>query len=217
MIYVIGAVVVVVVILLFYIISVFNKLKQSAVNVDEAFSGVETYLEERFDMLTKVISTANEESKREIEMVTNVTEMRSAFTKARTTDEKIEAGMKIESEMPGLLATLENYPDPVFNESFRQVQRAIMAIEDKISAARRNYNSNVSIYNKQLVTFPELIIARILGFKTMKMFEATAHKRDDVDMNQLFGRQGHALFGFDVVKHMIRERGTKIAAFGCED
>ena|SRR5690625_416637 len=188
MIYVIGAVVVVVVILLFYIISVFNKLKQSAVNVDEAFSGVETYLEERFDMLTKVISTANEESKREIEMVTNVTEMRSAFTNARTTDEKIEAGMKIESEMPNLLATLENYPDPVFNESFRQVQRAIMAIEDKISAARRNYNSNVSSYNKQLVTFPELIIAGMLGFKTKKMFEATAHKRDDVDMNQLFGR-----------------------------
>lgn len=188
MIYYVIGIVGVVIVLLFYIISVYNKLKQSAVNVDEAFSGVETYLEERFDMLTKLISTANEEAKREIEMVTNVTEMRSAFTNARTTEEKIEEGMKIESEMPNLLATLENYPDPVFNESFRQVQRAIMAIEDKISAARRNYNSNVSIYNKQLVTFPELIIAGMLGFKTKKMFEATAHKRDDVDMDQLFGR-----------------------------
>lgn len=185
--YVIGAVVVIF-ILIFYTISIFNKLKRSAINVDEAFSGVETYLEERFDMLTKVISTANEEAKREIEMVTNVTKMRSAFTNARSTDEKIEAGMSIESQMPNLLATLENYPDPAFNESFRQVQRAIMAIEDKISAARRNYNSNVSIYNKQRATFPELMIAGMLGFKAKKMFEVTVHKRDDVDINQLFGR-----------------------------
>src|SRR5699024_4090542 len=141
------------------------------------FSGVETYLEERCDMLTKVISTANEESKREIEMVTNETEMRSAVTKARTTDEKIEAGMKIESEMPCLLATLENYHDPVFTDSVRQFQHAIVAIEDIISASRRYYNSTVSIYNKQLVTFPELILACMLVFKTNYMSDATAHKR----------------------------------------
>ena len=183
--YIIGAIAIVL-LLVVYSISIFNKLKHLAINVDEAFSGIEIYLEERFDMLTKVIATANEESKREIEMVTNVTEMRSAFKKAQTMDEKLEAGMAIESQMPQLLVTMENYPDPVFNESFRQVQRAIIAIEDKISAARRNYNSNVSIYNKQRATFPELIFAGIFGFKAKKMFEATKHKRNDVDVQSLF-------------------------------
>lgn len=185
--YLIG-IVVVIVILFFYIISVFNKLKRAAVNVDESFAGVETYLEERFDMLTKVISTADAEAKREIEMVTDITKIRSAFHQAETTEEKVEAGLAVENAIPNLLVTLENYPDPVFNEAFRQVQRSIMAIEDKISAARRNYNSNVSIYNKEIATFPEFIIAGLLGFKSKKMFEATASKREDIDIDSLWNK-----------------------------
>ena len=185
MIYIIS-IVVIAIILISYTISTYNKLKFSEVNVDEAFGGIETYLEERFDMLTKVISTAKEESKRETEFITSITKMRSAFDHASTIEEKVEAGMKIESEMPGLLATMENYPDPKFNEAFRKVQQAIMAIEDKLSAARRNYNSNVSIYNKQVVAFPALIIAGIFGFKRKKMFESTAHKRNDIDIDNMW-------------------------------
>src|SRR5699024_1734530 len=134
----------------------------------------------------KVISTAKEESKREIEFITNVTKMRSAFENAHTIEEKVEAGMKIESEMPNLLATMENYPDPKFNEAFRKVQQAILVIEDKLSAARRNYNSNVSIYNKKVVAFPALVIASIFGFKQKKMFESTTHKRNDIDIDNVW-------------------------------
>lgn len=178
--------VIILVLLISYTISTYNKLKLSAVNVDEAFGGIETYLEERFDMLTKVISTASEESKRETELITNVTKMRSAFANASTVEEKVEAGMKIESAIPNLLATMENYPDPKFNEAFRKVQQAIMAIEDKLSAARRNYNSNVSMYNKQIVTFPAFIVARLFGFIQKKMFESTAHKRNDIDIDSMW-------------------------------
>lgn len=169
-----------------YTITTYNKMKHSEVNVDEAFGGIETYVEERFDMLTKVISTAKEESRREIELVTKVTNMRSAFSQADSVNEKVEAGIQIEAAMPSLMATMENYPDPKFNEAFRKTQQAIIAIEDKLSAARRNYNSNVSIYNKRIVAFPALIIASILGFKEKKMFESTIHKRNDIDMDNMW-------------------------------
>lgn len=176
----------IVVLLAAYTISTYNKMKSSAVNVDEAFGGIESYVEERFDMLTKVISTAKEESKREIELLTKVTNMRSAFSGARSVDEKVEAGLKVEAAMPSLMATMENYPDPNFNAAFRKTQQAIIAIEDKLSAARRNYNSNVSIYNKQIVTFPALILASLFGFKEKKMFESTAHKRNDIDIDTMW-------------------------------
>lgn len=186
--YILIGIVIVIVLLLFYIKSMFNRLKKLSVNVAEAFSAIETYIEDRFDMLTKVISTANEESKREIEMIADVTKMRSAFHQAKTTEEKIETGMKIEESIPELLVTLENYPDPNFNDLFRLVQRSIMAIEDKISAARRNYNSNVSIFNKQIVTFPEFIIAPMLGFTSKTTFKATAHKRNDIPIDDLWNK-----------------------------
>src|SRR5690625_807296 len=174
-----------IVLIAFYMISTYNKMKHSAVNVDEAFGGIETYVEERFDMLTKLISTAKEESKREMELVTKVTNMRSAFSQADSVNAKVEAGMQIEAAMPSLMATMENYPDPKFNEAFRKTQQAIIAIEDKLSAARRNYNSNVSIYNKRIVAFPALIIASMFGFKEKKMFESTTHKRNDIDIDNI--------------------------------
>lgn len=175
-----------IILIVLYTISTFNKIKHAAVNVDEAFGGIETYVEERFDMLTKVISTAKEESKREMDLVTKVTNMRSAFSQANSVNEKVEAGMQIEAAMPSLMATMENYPDPKFNDAFRKTQQAIIAIEDKLSAARRNYNSNVAIYNKRIVAFPALIIASIFGFKEMKMFEATTHKRNDIDIDSMW-------------------------------
>jgi|SRR5690625_143612 len=185
MVYIIS-ILVIVILLILYTVSTYNKLKLLEVNVDEAFGGIETYLEERFDMLTKLISTAKEESKREVGFITDVTKMRSAFDHANSIEEKVEAGMKIESEMPNLLATMENYPDPKFNEAFRKVQQGILAIEDKLSAARRNYNSNVSIYNKKVVVFPALVIASIFGFKKKMMFEATTHKRNDIDVDTMW-------------------------------
>lgn len=179
--------IIVLVILVLYVIFLFNRVKKQAINVEEAFAGIETYLEERFDMLTKVISTANEEARREIEMQTNITELRTAFDTASTLDEKLEAGMRVESAMPALLATAENYPDPQFNAAFRQVQRGIMAIEDKLSAARRNYNATVGRYNKMIATFPAGIVASIFGFKSKAMFEATEHKREDIDIDSMWG------------------------------
>src|SRR5690625_5724762 len=98
MVYIIS-ILVIVILLILYTVSTYNKLKLLEVNVDEAFGGIETYLEERFDMLTKLISTAKEESKREVGFITDVTKMRSAFDHANSIEEKVEAGMKIESEM----------------------------------------------------------------------------------------------------------------------
>lgn len=184
----IGLAIILVIILLIarFIIGTYNKVKKSKVRVDEAFAGVDVHLEERFDLLTKLVSTAKEESDREIEFVTEVTKIRSQYDLAQTIGEKIELANQVERLMPIFQATRENYPNPNFNEAFRQVQLGIFQIEDKLQAARRNFNAAVRKHNEIIVVFPANIIASSLNFKELPMFEADEAKKEDIDLDSLW-------------------------------
>src|SRR5699024_11903918 len=105
--------------IIFYFMRFYNSVKKSALRVEEAFSGVDTYLEERFDMLTKMASTVKEEARTEVDLQTEVTKVRSKYDIAKTISEKIDAVNNIERLMPLFKATRENYPDTKFNEDFR--------------------------------------------------------------------------------------------------
>ncbi|MEG2847782.1 MAG: LemA family protein [Bacilli bacterium] len=45
------------------------------------------------------------------------------------------------------------------------------------------YNSNVSLYNQMIVTFPISIIANNKNMKEKSFFEAEAKKKEDVKIN----------------------------------
>lgn len=166
----------------FYFVGIFNGLKTKGVKVEQSLSTIETYLEERFDLLTKLVSSVNEESKREIELQTELAKARSGIKGG------FEGMQEADAIMSRIQVQVEAYPETKFNEGFRQLQRSIVTIEDKLSAARRAYNAQVSSYNQSLVTFPTTIFASAMGFSAKEFFQVTEHKREDVNMNDLFSK-----------------------------
>ena len=76
----------------------------------------------------------------------------------------------------------EAYPQLQAAETFRQLQVAIMDTEEHLQAARRAYNSNVTIFNTKVVTFPSSIVAGNMGLSKRDYFEAETSKRQDVEM-----------------------------------
>ncbi|MGB5778424.1 MAG: LemA family protein, partial [Allopontixanthobacter sediminis] len=65
-----------------------------------------------------------------------------------------------------LLALAENYPDLKANTNFQALQGELANLEDKLSAARRALNAAVSRYNTGRESFPAVLFANLLGFKT---------------------------------------------------
>ena len=57
-----------------------------------------------------------------------------------------------------------------------------MDTEEHLQAARRAYNSNVTIFNTKVVTFPSSIVAGNMGLSKRDYFEAETSKRQDVEM-----------------------------------
>ena len=74
-------------------------------------------------------------------------------------------------------ALSEQYPVLYSYVSMDQFQKAIFDVEEHLQAARRLYNSNVSLYNQKIVMFPYSILAGIHGMKKADFYEAEEKKK----------------------------------------
>lgn len=175
-------------VLAIYLIFSYNRFKKLNVNVDQAFADLDVFLMKRVDQLDNLIQTAREATDREIELFTRVAGIRQGILNAHKPDEKVKLHNQLSQEMPMLLSTREDYPDLQFNENYLHIQRSINEIEEQIQAARRNYNSHVSKFNKAIAVFPGNMIAGFFRFDERELFETPPEKRENVDVKALFNR-----------------------------
>ncbi len=173
----IGIVAVVVVIALWYI-GISNSFKSLEVKIEEALSGIDVALTKRFDVLTKMWDLAKKYMKHEEGTLTKVIEMR------QKNNGTIKDTQALSDEMTklqaGLNVVVEQYPDLKANQTIQEVQRASLNVEEHLQAARRLYNSNVSMFNQKVVMFPSSVVAGMIKAIKKDFFEAEVSKRADV-------------------------------------
>ncbi len=170
---------VIVLIVVGYVISISNSLNRALVKIDEANSGIDVALTKRYDVLTKMIDVVKGYAKYEQETIFKTIELR----KDMTMQEKNDANASMEENFTKIAAIAENYPDLKASENYKELQLSIADVEEHLQAARRLYNSNVSIYNQKLVTFPSSIIANSKGMTKKEFFNAEDKKREDIKID----------------------------------
>lgn len=177
--YILIAVVVIILIFVIWYISTSNKLNRSVVKIDEALSGIDVALTKRYDVLTKMIDVVKAYAKHEKETLFKVIELR----KDMTMQEKNEANKAMDESFQKINVLAENYPELKSSENYKTLQQSIADVEEHLQAARRLYNSNVSIYNQMLVTFPTSSVAKGKGMIKKDFFEADEAKKEDVKID----------------------------------
>ena len=75
-------------------------------------------------------------------------------------------------------AISEQYPTLYSYVSMDNFQKAIFDAEEHLQAARRLYNSNVSLYNQKIVMFPYSIIANKHGMQKADFYEVDEAKKE---------------------------------------
>lgn len=168
-----------VVILIIWGISVSNKLNRYLVKIDEANSGIDVALTKRYDVLTKMMDTVKAYAKHEKETLFEVINLR----KGMTIEEKNEVNNKMSHNLERIQVVVENYPELKSNENYVTLQKSIVEVEEHLQAARRMYNSNVSMFNQMIVTFPNKVIASMKSMKQKEFFEADEIKKEDVKIS----------------------------------
>lgn len=178
----VGAIIIILVIFFIlagYVISISNGLNRAIVKIDEASSGIDVSLTKRYDVLTKMIDTVKGYAKYEQETLFKTVELR----KNMTMQEKNAANEAMDENISKINALAENYPNLKASETYITLQQAIADAEEHLQASRRLYNSNVSIFNQKLVTFPSSVIANAKGLSAKEFFNAEEKKREDVKID----------------------------------
>jgi LemA protein len=114
-----------------------------------------------------------------------VTAARVQLQQASSPGEAGEANRRASAALGRLFAVSEAYPELRASENFRKLQDELTDTEDKIAAARRFYNATVYRYNSRAQSFPDLVLARIAGFREREFFElddAEARQAPSIDL-----------------------------------
>ena len=150
-----------------------NKVKQSK-------SGIDVYLNQRFDLIPNLVECVKGYVKHEKEVLENITEMR---TKYLNSNKNLKDAEKINNNMNKILAISENYPDLKASEQFLNLQKNLSKMESQLQAARRIYNIDVTNYNTKISVVPNNIIAKMFGFKEEALFEIEEYKKENINID----------------------------------
>lgn len=165
-----------IIILISWYIITLNKLNRAIVKIDEANSGIDVALTKRYDVLTKMIEVVKSYAKHEKETLFEVIKLRDNMT----LEEKNKVNQLMNKTIEKINVVAENYPELRSSENYKTLQESILDVEEHLQAARRLFNSNVSIYNQLIVTFPNSIVASTRGLVKRDFFEADDEKKEDV-------------------------------------
>ncbi len=153
--------------------------KQEAVNT--AWSNVETQYQRRADLIPNLVNTVKGYATHEQETLTAVTDARARATQMTVDADNLtpealaeynRAQGEVGSAIGRLLMVAENYPELKANQNFLELQSQLEGTENRISVARRDFNTTAQDYNPTPRRFPRNIIASLFGFDQKPYFDA---------------------------------------------
>ena len=171
-----------VIVVALYIWFLYNGLVTAKVRVQEAWSGIDVQLKRRSSLIPNLIETVKGYAKHEKEVFENVTKARSALLSAKNPKEAAAADNMLAGALKTLFAVAEAYPNLKAAENFKELQEELSDTETKIAASRQFYNSNVLDYNTKIKIFPNVVLARLLGFTPEEFFEAEEETKKDISV-----------------------------------
>lgn len=160
----------------------YNSLVRARNKAKEAFSSIDVHLKLRYDLIPNLVEVVKGHTKHEAEIMNQVAVVRANAKAAKSENEKIEAANAAGRVIGQLFATGEDYPELKSDKLFRRLSHEMVEIEDKISAARRFYNSQVNKYNNLVMQFPMSIFAKLFGFKKKNTFEIDSIERNNITL-----------------------------------
>ena len=148
---------VVAVVLIIWFIMMYNGLVKLRNNRENAFANIDVQLKQRYDLVPQLVNTVKGYATHEKETLDKVTTARAAAMNATTVDEKVAADKALSGALAGLRISLEAYPELKANQNFLQLQNELADIENKLSAARRFFNSTTRELNNACEVFPAIL------------------------------------------------------------
>ena len=164
------------------------KLEESAT---KSWANVESSYQRRNDLIGNLVKTVQGAADFEKGTLQAVIEARAKATSmtidpTNITPEKLAEFNQVQGGLSGalksLLVTVERYPELKANQNFLELQSQLEGTENRINVSRDRFNATVEPYNNHVRTFPNKLIAGVLGFDEMGYYKADAGSENAPDV-----------------------------------
>ena len=175
--------------LVVYLVGIYNGLVGLRENVKVAWANIDVLLKQRHDELPKLVETCKRYMQFEQETLEKVMRARASVSQASTSGNIAAVGaaeQQLRAGVGRLFAVAENYPQLKTDETFKQLQGRITALEESIADRRELYNDQVNLNNIRVKVFPDVLIAQRFGFLPAQLLEFSGEEKRDVDVGALF-------------------------------
>ncbi len=156
---------------------IFNSLVKLREQADAAWSDIDVQLKRRHDLIPALVEVVKGYADHERGTFDAVIQARSAAMAAAGPAARGEAEGRLQGAVHSLIALSEGYPELRASDNFRDLQNALVDVEDHIQAARRYYNAVVRDYDTRVGQVPSNLVARTFGFHEREFFQIVEPER----------------------------------------
>jgi LemA protein len=174
----------VVIVLGLWLVASYNGLVALRNRYKNLFSQIDVQLKRRYELIPNLVESAKGYMQHERGTLEAVTKARASAVSAAQLaaatpgDAAAMQGLsQAENTLGGALgrfvALFEQYPDLKANQNVLGLQKELSGTENNIAAAREAYNDSVMDYNTRRESFPQNLLAGMLGFDQAELLHAT--------------------------------------------
>ena len=153
-----------------YVVLTFNGLTRLRQMARNAWADIDVQLRRRHDLVPNLVRAVQGHAGYERSTLEAVIDARSRAQGASGPEAAAAAERTLSEGVNRILALAEAYPDLKAGQSFLDLQRSLVEIEDHVQEARRYYNAVVRDLNTRIEQFPSNLIAGLLGFEREEPF-----------------------------------------------
>jgi len=154
----------------------YNGFVNAEEDVEQKYSQIENQLQRRADLIPNLVNTVKGYAKHEDKVLGDIADARSRLIGANTVQEQADADASLSNALSRLLVMKAD-------KQFTQLMDELAGTENRIAVARKDYNDQVTIYNKKVRQFPGRIVASVFDFEKKEYFKAAAGAEEAPDVD----------------------------------
>lgn len=138
-----------------------NRLMALDERCNTSFADIDVLLKHRQTLIPGILETVRAVMSHETNMFGMVMETQRMIAEATSTSARLDAEAAMGNVLNTVVTSADRYPEMQSNRHFVDFRNSLTETENRITAARRHYNSTVDEYNATYRGFPGILIARL--------------------------------------------------------
>lgn len=170
-------------------VSVYNRLAQLRNRIANAFGQIDVQLKRRYDLVPNLVEVARGYLAHEAATLEAVIKARGQAVDAAGAARAAPANAQalgalaaaegvLGASLGRFMVVAEAYPELKADATMQSLSEELTSTENRLGFARQAYNDQVLEFNDRAARFPDLIVARLLGFSVQPMLESTRSQEE---------------------------------------